>query len=234
MKSKLAIALLLAAIAAVIVIFAPTIREWLFAAAAWAETSPKQAWPAFVLIFTIAIVLMMPGWVFMVAAGYLFGALTGGILAFIANLAGSIVAFYVARTYAREWVKGKIDHSPRFSGFDAAVSKRGLYTVMFARLALLPNNLINYACGVTGMRLRDFIIGTSIGIVPILAAYILIGVSTMDLVTAVDSGGPDSQRPSLLLYSAIIPVIALILFLARRYSSKLAAPVADDDNSASE
>src|SRR5210317_2065588 len=120
MKSKLAIALLLAAIAAVIVIFAPTIREWLFAAAAWAETSPKQAWPAFVLIFTIAIVLMMPGWVFMVAAGYLFGALTGGILAFIANLAGSIVAFYVARTYAREWVKGKIDHSPRFSGFDAA------------------------------------------------------------------------------------------------------------------
>ena len=234
MKSKLAIALLLAAIAAVIVIFAPTIREWLFAAAAWAETSPKQAWPAFVLIFTIAIVLMMPGWVFMVAAGYLFGALTGGILAFIANLAGSIVAFYVARTYAREWVKGKIDHSPRFSGFDAAVSKRGLYTVMFARLALLPNNLINYACGVTGMRLRDFIIGTSIGILPILVANILIGVSTMDLVTAVESGGPESQRPSLLLYSAIIPVIALILFLARRYSSRLAAPAADDDKLGSE
>lgn len=234
MKNKLAIALLLAAIAAVIVIFAPTIREWLFAAAAWAETSPKQAWPAFVLIFAIAIVLMMPGWVFMVAAGYLFGALTGGVLAFIANLAGSVIAFYVARTYARAWVKGKIDHSPRFNGFDAAVSNRGLSTVMFARLALLPNNLINYACGVTGMRLRDFIIGTSIGILPILVANILIGVSTMDLVTAVESGGPESQRPSLLLYSAIIPVIALILFLARRYSSRLAAPAADDDKLGSE
>jgi uncharacterized membrane protein YdjX (TVP38/TMEM64 family) len=227
MKRKLAGVVLLVAIAIAVVLFAPDIREWLLGAARWAEASPELAWPLFVLIFVMAIVLMIPGWVFMVAAGYLFGVLTGGFLAFAANLAGSIVAFYLARTYAREWIRGKIDHSPRFSGFDAAVSRNGLYTVMFARLALLPNNLINYACGITGMRLRDFIIGTSVGILPILAANILIGASTMDFVTAMEAGGIEKEQPPLMMLGAIIPVMALVLILARRYSSRL---VSSDDN----
>jgi uncharacterized membrane protein YdjX (TVP38/TMEM64 family) len=224
MKSRIAVLLLLVAVAAAVAVFAPTIREGLLAAASWAETSPELAWPVFVLVFVMATVLMVPGWIFMVAAGYLFGVLTGGLLAFVANLAGSVAAFYVARIYARQWVKGKIDHSPRFSGFDAAVARRGLYTVMFARLALLPNNLINYACGVTGMRLRDFIIGTSVGILPILAVNILIGTSTMDLVTALETGGPERQRPPLLLIGAIVLAVALILILARRYGPRLADP----------
>ena len=224
MKKKLAIALPLVAIAIAVVIFRPTIRAWLLAAASWAETSPELAWPIYIVAFALAIVLMLPGWVFMLAAGYLFGILNGGVLAFVANLAGSIAAFYVARTFARDWVKGKIDHSPRFSGFDAAVSRRGLLTVMFARLALLPNNLINYACGVTGMRLRDFIIGTSIGIAPVLATSVLIGASTMDLVSAVDGSGPAGQRSPLLIIAAVVPIALLVLLLARRYGPRLADP----------
>ena len=224
MKKKLAIALPLVAIAIAVVIFRPTIRAWLLAAASWAETSPELAWPIYIVVFALAIVLMLPGWVFMLAAGYLFGILNGGVLAFVANLAGSIAAFYVARTFARDWVKGKIDHSPRFSGFDAAVSRRGLLTVMFARLALLPNNLINYACGVTGMRLRDFIIGTSIGIAPVLATSVLIGASTMDLVSAVDGSGPAGQRSPLLIIAAVVPIALLVLLLARRYGPRLADP----------
>ena len=224
MKKKLAIALPLVAIAIAVVIFRPTLRAWLLAAASWAETSPELAWPIYIVVFALAIVLMLPGWVFMLAAGYLFGILNGGVLAFVANLAGSIAAFYVARTFARDWVKGKIDHSPRFSGFDAAVSRRGLLTVMFARLALLPNNLINYACGVTGMRLRDFIIGTSIGIAPVLATSVLIGASTMDLVSAVDGSGPAGQRSPLLIIAAVVPIALLVLLLARRYGPRLADP----------
>jgi uncharacterized membrane protein YdjX (TVP38/TMEM64 family) len=224
LKKKLAIALPLVAIAFAVVMFRPTIRTWLLAAASWAETSPELAWPIYIVVFALSIVLMLPGWVFMVAAGYLFGMLNGGVLAFVANLAGSIAAFYVARTFARDWVKGKIDHSPRFSGFDAAVSRRGLFTVMFARLALLPNNLINYACGVTGMRLRDFIIGTSIGVAPVLVTSVLVGASTMDLVSAVDGGGPGGQRSPLLIVAAVVPIAVLVLLLARRYGPRLADP----------
>ena len=226
MKRKITVVVLLLAIAIAIVtiVMLPIGREQLLAAARWAESAPELAWPMYLLAFVLAVVAMIPGWLFMVAGGYLFGAVTGGLLAFVANLLGSVAAFFLARTYARQWVKKKLDHSPRFSGFDNALSRNGLYTVMFARLALLPNNLINYACGVSAMGLRDFVIGTSIGCLPILVANVLIGASTEDLFIAIEEGGLEKPQLPLGLFGAIIAILILILFLAKRFGPRLGDP----------
>jgi uncharacterized membrane protein YdjX (TVP38/TMEM64 family) len=205
-------------IAAALVASIPNMREPLLEIARWAKSSPELAWPLFLVIFVMAVVMMIPGWIFMIIGGYLFGAVAGGLLVFAANLAGSLVAFYVAKTYARRWVKSRIDHSPRFNGFDAAVSKNGFHSVMFARLALLPNNLINYACGVTGMSLRDFVLGTSIGCLPLVAANVLIGAGTLDLFATFEGGRDRSQ---VVMLSAIIAALAAIVILAKRYASRL-------------
>jgi uncharacterized membrane protein YdjX (TVP38/TMEM64 family) len=227
MKRKITVAVLLLAIAVVIIMLLPTGREQLLATARWAESAPQLAWPVFLLTFVVAIVAMIPGWPFMLAGGYLFGPVIGGLLAFVANLLGSVAAFYLARTYARQWVKQKLDHSLRFSGFDNAVARNGVYTVMFARLALLPNNLINYACGVSAMGLRDFVIGTSIGCLPILAANVLIGASTKDLFTAVEEGGLEKPELPLALFGAIIAILILALLLAKRFGPRLGDPEED-------
>ena len=224
MRRKITVAVLLIAITTVIIMMLPTGREQLLAAAHWAESAPELAWPVYLLTFVLAIIAMFPGWLFMVAGGYLFGAVTGGLLAFIANMLGSVAAFFLARTYARQWVKQKLDQSLRFGGFDKAVARNGVYTVMFARLALLPNNLINYACGVSAMGLRDFVIGTSIGCLPILAANVLIGASTKDLFTAIGEGGLEKPQLPLALFGAIIAIMILALFLAKRFGTRLADP----------
>jgi uncharacterized membrane protein YdjX (TVP38/TMEM64 family) len=223
-KMTVAVLLLVVSIAVVIIMTLPTGREQLLAIARWAESAPELAWPVYLLTFILAVVAMIPGWLFMVAGGYLFGAVTGGLLAFVANLLGSVAAFFMARTFARAWVKQKLDHSPRFSGFDNAVARNGVYTVMFARLALLPNNLINYACGVSAMGLRDFVIGTSIGCLPILAANVLIGASTKDLFAAIEEGGLEKPQLPFALFGAIIAVLILALFLAKRFGPRLAEP----------
>ena len=222
MKRKITVVVLLLAIAIVIIMMLPIGRDQLLATARWAEAAPELAWPVFVLTFIVSVVAMIPGWLFMVAGGYLFGPVTGGLLAFVANLLGSVAAFFLARTYARQWVKQKLDHSLRFSGFDNAVARNGVSTVMFARLALLPNNLINYACGVSAMGLRDFVIGTSIGSLPILVANVLIGASTKDLFTAFEEGGLEKPQLPLALFGAIIAIFVLALFLAKRFGPRLA------------
>jgi uncharacterized membrane protein YdjX (TVP38/TMEM64 family) len=222
MKRKITVVVLLLAIAIVIIMMLPMGREQLLATARWAEAAPELAWPVFVLTFIVSVVAMIPGWLFMVAGGYLFGPVTGGLLAFVANLLGSVAAFFLARTYARQWVKQKLDHSPRFQGFDNAVARNGVYTVMFARLALLPNNLINYACGVSAMGLRDFVIGTSIGCLPILVANVLIGASTKDLFTTIEEGGLEKPQLPLALFGAIIAILLLTIFLAKRFGARLA------------
>jgi uncharacterized membrane protein YdjX (TVP38/TMEM64 family) len=212
------------AIAIVTIMTLPAGREQLLAIGRWAESAPGLAWPVFLLTFVVAVVAMIPGWVFMVAGGYLFGAVTGGLLAFVANLLGSVAAFFLARTYVRQWVKQKLDRSLRFNGFDNAVARNGVYTVMFARLALLPNNLINYACGVSAMGLRDFVIGTSIGCLPILAVNVLIGASTKNLFTAIAAGDLEKPQLPLGLFGAIIALLILAIFLAKRFGPRLADP----------
>ena len=207
----------------------PDQRGLLLDAAAWAESAPRQAWPLFVFFFAFAVIAMIPGWFFMVAGGYLFGAVMGGLLSFIANLIGSVAAFYLAKTYARQWIKSRLDHSSKFHGFDRVVSRSGFQTVMFARLALLPNNLINYACGITGMRLRDFVLGTCIGILPILIANVLIGASAMDLFVAIEDGTFEGERPPIMLFVAIAAMVALMVLLAKRFGPRLAGPQADPE-----
>ncbi len=224
MKKKIAVAVLLLAIVIATIMMLPTGHEQLLAIVRWAESAPELAWPLFLLAFVLAVVAMFPGWLFMLAGGYLFGAVTGGLLAFVANLLGSVAAFFLARTYARQWVKQKLDHSVRFSGFDNAVARNGVYTVMFARLALLPNNLINYACGVSAISLRDFVIGTSIGCLPILVANVLLGASTKDLFTAIEGGGLEKPQLPLELFGAIIAILLLTIFLAKRFGPRLADP----------
>ena len=207
----------------------PDQRGLLLDAAAWAESSPERAWPLFAVLFAIAVIVMIPGWFFMVAGGYLFGAVMGGLLSFIANLVGSVAAFYLAKTYARQWIKSRLDHSPKFRGFDQVVSRSGFQTVMFARLALLPNNLINYACGVTGMRLRDFVLGTCVGILPILIANVLIGASAMDLFVAMEDGTFEGQRPPIMIFLGIFVVVALMVALAKKFGPRLSGPQADSE-----
>ncbi len=226
MKRRILITIGILAAIAVAVLLAPDRWESLLAVAEWAEAEPHLAWPVFLIAFVAAVVMMFPGWLFMVVGGYLFGMLIGGLLSFIANLAGSVVAFFLAKTYARHWVEAKLATSPRFQDFDAAVERNGFGTILFARLALLPNNLLNYASGLTGMRLGDFVFGTALGSLPILIANVLIGASTMDLFTTMADGELEAARPPGKLLVAIIAGLALIVILARSLRRRLvrAAP----------
>jgi uncharacterized membrane protein YdjX (TVP38/TMEM64 family) len=170
------------------------------------------------------IVLMLPGWVFMVAAGDLFGALTGGLLAFAAKLAGSVIAFFMAWILRARVGQGDTRPQAPLQWFRRhGCEARAFHgDVRAARIAPVQPHQLR-------MRLRDFSIGTSIGILRILLAKFLIGARKMDLVAAVEGGGGQSRRSSLLIFAAIIPVIVLIMYLARRYGPHLADRELDDD-----
>ena len=221
MQRRLVITAAIIAALTVAILLVPDQWNSLLSLAKWAESAPGYAWPIYLLGFIASVVLMFPGWVFMVVGGYLFGMTIGSILAFIANMIGSIGAYFLARTYARGWVESRLADRPRFKGFDEAVNRNGFHTILFARLALLPNNLLNYACGLTGMSLRDFCLGTALGSLPILLVNVLIGASTVNLFNAMSEGSLESQRPPLGLLAAIIFGVALIAIVSRKLRARM-------------
>lgn len=130
---------------------------------------------AFIVIYIVATVAFFPGAILTLGAGVLFGVIWGSIYVFIGATIGATSAFLVGRYLARNWVTAKIADQPNFQAIDRAVAQAGLRIVLLTRLSpVFPFNLLNYAFGVTGVSLKDYVIG-SLGMIPGTIMYVYVG-----------------------------------------------------------
>ncbi len=141
----------------------------------WIESLGSIGAIAFIGIYIIATVAFLPAFILTLGAGVLFGVWWGSVYVFIGATLGAIAAFLVGRYLVRDWVAKKIAGNDKFSAIDRAVGKEGLKIVLLTRLSpIFPFNLLNYAFGVTGVSIKDYIIG-SIGMIPGTMMFVYIG-----------------------------------------------------------
>ncbi len=135
------------------------LRRFREAAGAWATLS-------FVVLYAAGTVIAFPGSLLSLSGGLLFGTFLGGTLIIVGATIGATAAFLLARYAGRDAVE-KFVSGGQLERFDQLVSGSGLSAVLFTRLVpLFPFNLINFAWGLTSVSLRDYVIGTAIGIIP--------------------------------------------------------------------
>lgn len=128
---------------------------------------------AFVALYALATVAFVPGAWMTLLGGSLFGIARGAAYSFLGAVAGSSLAFFVARRVARQPVARALASRPRIAAVERAVSARGLPLVLLLRLSpIVPFNVLNYALGLTTIRYRDFV-AASVGMIPptIMYAY---------------------------------------------------------------
>lgn len=108
------------------------------------------------------------------AGGALFGLWVGAALALAAALVGAIVSFGVGRLLGRDAVDRLI--RGRLARVDALLADHGLSAVLVVRVVpLVPFTAINYASGLSGVRFRDYVLGSAVGMVPGTLAYAALG-----------------------------------------------------------
>jgi len=89
-------------------------------------------------------------------------------------VAGAAVGFALARSLGRDAVT-RVD-SRQLARLDALLRRRGLVAVIGVRLVpVLPFVAVNYACGLSALRPRDHLLGTTVGILPAATAFVAIG-----------------------------------------------------------
>jgi uncharacterized membrane protein YdjX (TVP38/TMEM64 family) len=158
------------------------IKEWLGQLLAWIDAHRQIAWLAFIGCYIAACVLLLPGLILTIAAGALFGLVQGVLLVSVASVAGATAAFLVGRTFARDWARAKAQALPRFAALDRALEQKGFLIVLLTRLSpLFPFNLLNYAYGLTGVRLRDYVVASWIGMLPATVVYVYVGSAAANL-----------------------------------------------------
>ncbi len=94
-----------------------------------------------------------------------------------ATLAGC-TAFGFARFIGRDWVQGRIPE--RVQGYDEALVTKGFRTVLVLRLTLFTFGPMQLMLGVSKVRLRPYVLGTALGLLPLVAAETLIGASLVE------------------------------------------------------
>lgn len=136
---------------------------------------------AYIIIFSIAPSLFLPGLPITIAGGVVFGPLWGTIYTSIGSTIGACLAFIIARYFARRQVENLL---PKYlKNIDEGVEKNGWVFVAITRLIpLFPFNILNYAFGLTKIKFLDYALTSWICMLPATAAYTIFSSSLIDVI----------------------------------------------------
>lgn len=186
----------------------------------WSQANPILAVLAFSALIILGMVLIVPVSIQAMASGFIFGLSKGFTIMCIAGLAGFGVAFLLGRSLARPWIENWVSQRPEFAAIDKAINQSGLVVVILARLSMiLPYNLLNYSFGLTAVRMRDYLLGSAVGMLPGLFLFVYLGSAATDI-AAVVSGELELGDYDLLIGGfgllAVVVAATLITRIARK------------------
>lgn len=186
---------------------ADALSGWLADAGVWAPL-------AFVALYAVATVLFLPGSVLTLAAGALFGALPGALYSLAGATLGATLAFLVARYLAADWVARRV--GGRLRQLIDGVEAEGWRFVAFVRLVpLFPFNLVNYALGLTRIRLPAYAAASFVCMFPGALAYAWLGHAGREALA-----GEEGAIRSALLALALLAFVAFLPRLAGRIRNR--------------
>jgi uncharacterized membrane protein YdjX (TVP38/TMEM64 family) len=129
---------------------------------------------AFVGIYAVAAVVLVPGAALTLTGGALFGPIGGTLYSLAGATVGATLAFLLARFLVGDWVRRKT--GARLGELVEGIEREGWRFVAFVRLVpLFPYNLLNYALGLTRIPLAHYVVATFICMAPGAVAYSYLG-----------------------------------------------------------
>jgi uncharacterized membrane protein YdjX (TVP38/TMEM64 family) len=140
----------------------------------WADGYGAAGPLVFIALSASLTVVFFPGPLLAGASGLLFGTAVGTPVSLVAATLGASLAFCLGRWWAHDAVEEVA--GPRTRALRAWVGRKGFLAVLYARIAPgMPYNVVNYAAGLTPVRLATFAAATAIGAAPRAFAYTALG-----------------------------------------------------------
>jgi uncharacterized membrane protein YdjX (TVP38/TMEM64 family) len=168
----------------------------------------------FLLLYALATVVFVPGSVLTVAGGALFGPIWGTLWNLTGATLGATLAFVIARYVASDWVAARIGE--RLGRLMRGVEEEGWRFVAFVRLVpLFPFNLMNYAFGLTRIRLREYVLASFVCMAPGALVYTYLGYAGREAA----SGQAGAIRKALLAL-ALLAAVAFLPRVVRRVKGR--------------
>ncbi|ACI99667.1 TVP38/TMEM64 family protein [Rhodospirillum centenum] len=170
---------------------------------------------AFIAVYAGLVAVSVPGATVMtLAGGFLFGTLLGGAAVVVAATLGAVAIFLVARTALGDGLRRRA--GPWLGRLEEGFRENAVSYMLVLRLVpLFPFFLVNLVPAFLGVRLRDYAVGTFVGIMPGSFVYASVGAG---LGTVFDAGRlPGPEDLGRIEYVAPLVGLALLSLLPVLY-----------------
>jgi uncharacterized membrane protein YdjX (TVP38/TMEM64 family) len=165
------------------------VQQWLGNFNAWVAHTGVAGIFVFIGVYAVATVLLAPGSVLTVGAGFAFGLWKGFLAVSAGSTLGAALSFIVARFVARDKVEAIARGNEKFQRIDNAIGKQGAKLVFLLRLSpVIPFNLSNYFYGLTSVKFWPYLLASWIGMIPGTFLYVYIGTAGQAAVSAAAGG----------------------------------------------
>jgi uncharacterized membrane protein YdjX (TVP38/TMEM64 family) len=183
------VALILIIIALFIAMRFLPVRQWLRNFNDWIGQMGVAGILIFIGVYAVATVLLAPGSILTIGAGFAFGLWKGFVAVSAGATLGASLAFLVARFVAREKIEAIAQRNEKFQRIDNAIGEQGAKLVFLLRLSpVIPFNLSNYFYGLTGVKFWRYVLASWIGMVPGTFLYVYIGTAGKAAISATAGG----------------------------------------------
>jgi uncharacterized membrane protein YdjX (TVP38/TMEM64 family) len=128
------------------------------------------------LLFAACNILLLPGGILSVVAGFFFGLWWGFFIVLLGNSIGAAVSFALSHWLGGRYLSAKFSRNPMLQVLEKAVARDAWKIIFLCQLhPLFPTSLLNYLFGLTRIRFWPYMLWTAAGRAPGLFLYTYIG-----------------------------------------------------------
>jgi uncharacterized membrane protein YdjX (TVP38/TMEM64 family) len=175
----------------------------------------------FVVVYTIAIALSVPGGaVLTIAGGFMFGSILGTALVVVAATLGATLVFLIAKTALGDPLRAKA--GPFLKRMEAGFQEDALnYLLVLRLIPLFPFWIVNLVPAFLGVPLRTYVLATLIGIIPGSFVFASVGAGIGSVLDSGQEFSPSSVlTPQIVIALVGLAVLALLPVLYRKLKAR--------------
>ncbi|MFO8040530.1 MAG: TVP38/TMEM64 family protein [Sodalinema sp.] len=130
----------------------------------------------YLVLYSLGTLLLLPSTPLNLMGGALFGVVLGTVWSSLGAILAAMIAFGFSRTVGREAIARRMGQG--WQALDAELQQGGVFYLFAIRLLpIIPYGVVNFAAGLSGIRVRDYLFGTLLGTVPGILPIVMLGSS---------------------------------------------------------
>lgn len=152
------------------------LKDWIKSFTDWVQGLGPLGVAVFIAAYAVATVFFLPGSLFTIAAGLIYGVAGGTAVALTGAIIGASLPFLCGRHLVRKRVEAATKKNKKFAAIDEAIEKQGWKIIGLLRLSpLIPFNLSNYFYGITAIKFWPYFLASLVGMIPGTLLYAYLG-----------------------------------------------------------